>query len=111
MDLHETFTEWIKTQPKEVQEEFEDMEDIQNRINNREMPVSQIYYGDKPISRDAMEAIRYTLEKLTDRQREVYQLYHVEKMTQEEVAERLGISQQMICQHMDAIRKKIEKII
>jgi RNA polymerase sigma factor (sigma-70 family) len=75
------------------------------------MPVSQIYYGNKPISKNSLEAIKYTLESLTDKQREVYRLYHEEKKTQKEVAEILGISQPMVNQHIDAIKKKIEKII
>jgi RNA polymerase sigma factor (sigma-70 family) len=107
MELHE----WLLTQPKEVQEEFEQMEASQKTINNKELNVSQIYFGEKPISKDTLELIRYQLENLTDKQKEVYNLYHLEGKTQEETAEILGITKQAVSCHVKGIKKKIKKLL
>ncbi len=107
MELHE----WLKTQPKEVQEEFEKQSKHQRYMDAKEMPVSQIYYGKKPISRDTLELIRYQLENLTEKQREIYELFHIQKKTQEEIAKELGISQQAVSEFISSIKKKIKKIL
>jgi RNA polymerase sigma factor (sigma-70 family) len=109
--ITDQFEEWLCTQPKEVQDEFNGMERLQDKIDNKELCVSQIYYGEKPICKDAMERIRYELDSLTDRQRDVYQLCHVDGLTQEEAGDRLGICQRSVSNHIEAIRKKIKKIL
>lgn len=44
---------------------------------------------------------------LSEKQREVYQLYYVDSFTQEEIAETLGISQQAVNYRLESVRKKI----
>ena len=44
---------------------------------------------------------------LSDKQREVYQLYYVDNFTQEEIAETLGITQQAVNDRLESARKKI----
>jgi len=107
MELHE----WLLTQPKEVQEEFGKKAKHQRYMDAKEMPVSQIYYGKKPISRDTLELIRYQLENLTEKQREIYELFHIQKKTQEEIAKELGLVQSTISECLTSIKKKIKKIL
>jgi RNA polymerase sigma factor (sigma-70 family) len=106
-----TEKEWLLTQSKEVQEEFENMEKSQRKADYKELPVSQIYYGEKPISKNAMEAIKYTLDTLTERQKEVYKLCHIDGLTQAEAGKRLDLSQQVVAKHIKCIRKKITGIL
>ena len=44
---------------------------------------------------------------LSDKQREVYEMYYVDSFTQEEIAETLGISQQAVNYRLESVRKKI----
>lgn len=59
------------------------------------------------------EALPQALEELTERQREVILLYYWEEMTQEEIAYRLGVTQQAIDKHLSRainnLQKNIEK--
>ncbi len=59
------------------------------------------------------EALPHALEELTERQREVVMLYYWEQMTQEEIAYRLGVTQQAIDKHLSRainnLQKNIEK--
>ena len=49
--------------------------------------------------------------KLTERQKEVVELYFFLQYTQEEVSEVLGISQQAVLDHIKKIKNKIQKVI
>lgn len=49
--------------------------------------------------------------KLTKKQSEVVGLYYYEQYTQGEVAEKLGISQQAVLDHLNKAKKRIEKVI
>lgn len=48
--------------------------------------------------REEHERLRQAMDKLTDRQREIVNLYYFQKMTQEEIAKRLGTSRPNITQ-------------
>ena len=103
--------EWLKTQPKEVQEEFDRMESKQKEITNREMPVSQIYYGNKPIASTNIEKLKYFPNSLTPIQANVFKMYFEQGMTQEEIGSRLGTSRVNITLHIKAIKHKAENLI
>lgn len=47
-------------------------------------------------------------EMLTDKQREVYDLYYVEQLTQNEIAQHLGISQKAVDYRLDGVEKKLK---
>ena len=49
------------------------------------------------------------LERLTDKQKEVYVLYYDEGYTQAEIAEVMGVSQKAVGQHIMLANKKIRK--
>lgn len=49
--------------------------------------------------------------KLTERQKEVVELYFFLQYTQEEVSDVLGISQQAVLDHIKKIKNKIQKVI
>lgn len=49
--------------------------------------------------------------KLTDKQLQVVDLYYYNQMTQEEVSNKLGISQQAVLDHLNKIKDKINKVI
>ena len=53
--------------------------------------------------------LRKSMKKLTDRQRQILNLYYVEELTQEEIADRLGIRQQSVLDVLKAGRKKMQK--
>ena len=103
--------EWLKTQPKEVQEEFDRMESKQKEITNREMPVSQIYYGNKPIASTNIDKLKYLPNSLTPIQAKVFEMYFDQGMTQEEIGSRLNTTKMNISLHVKAIKKKAENII
>ena len=58
---------------------------------------------------ERLKRLRKSMEKLTDRQREVVILYYVNKMTQMQIAEKLGIRQQSVLDFLGAARKKMQK--
>ncbi len=49
--------------------------------------------------------------KLTKKQAEVVRLYYYKQMTQEEVSNVLGISQQAVLDHLNKIKDKLTKVI
>jgi len=53
--------------------------------------------------------LRNSMEKLTERQREVLVLYYVKEMTQEEIAEKLDVRQQSVLDVLKAGRRKMQK--
>ena len=53
------------------------------------------------------EMLREQLGKLTDRQREVFLLYHQCGYTQQEIAEMLGITQKAVDFRLDAAERKV----
>lgn len=59
---------------------------------------------DEVIYKEEMEE---RIAELTEKQREVYQMYYVEGYTQGEIAEKLGISHQTVSEHLESIRRKI----
>ena len=107
MKLHE----WLETQPKEIQEEFADMERKQKIIDSREIPVSQIFFGSEPINTDGITDLMNDTSCLTEQQKRVMDLYFVGGNTQEECGDIMGVSQQAITEHIRLIRKKVEKIV
>jgi RNA polymerase sigma factor (sigma-70 family) len=53
--------------------------------------------------------IRQALKRLTTKQVQVWELWNYEKLTQDEIAEKLKISQPVVAKHIKAIEKKIVK--
>lgn len=60
-----------------------------------------------PTAEQAMlrQAIRY----LTPKQRRVWELYNYDKLTQDEIGARLGITHQAVGKHLKAIEKRVAK--
>jgi len=53
--------------------------------------------------------VRKAMEKLTDRQREIVTLHYIKEMTQNEIADMLGVSQQSVHDVLKSARKKMQK--
>jgi RNA polymerase sigma factor (sigma-70 family) len=53
--------------------------------------------------------IRMALESLTDKQRQIWDMHNYEKLTQDEIARKLGIKQQSVEQQLGSIEKKVTK--
>ena len=53
--------------------------------------------------------MKAALEKLTEKQRTIMMLDRVEGLTQEQIAERMGISRRTLREHLEAIEKKLNK--
>lgn len=49
--------------------------------------------------------------KLTDKQAQVVELYFFNQYTQEEVSQKLGISQQAVLDHINKVKLKIRKVL
>lgn len=49
--------------------------------------------------------------KLTEKQKEVVELYYFGQMTQEEVAEQLGITQQAVLDHINKIKERLNNVL
>lgn len=49
--------------------------------------------------------------KLTKKQKEVVELYYFGQMTQEEVAEQLGITQQAVLDHINKIKERLNTVL
>lgn len=49
--------------------------------------------------------------KLTEKQQQVLQLYYIEQYTQDETADKLGITQQAVLDHLGKIKRKITKVL
>ena len=56
-----------------------------------------------------VQHMKQALEKLTDKQRAIMMMDRVEKLTQEQIAARMGISRRTLREHLEAIEKKLEK--
>ena len=65
--------------------------------------------GEKSQYRRMVEAVPEALDKLTNRQREVFLLYYVDRMTQKQIAEKIGIKQQSVQEALKAAEKKFKK--
>ena len=55
------------------------------------------------------EHMKTAISKLTEKQRTIMVLDRVEKLTQEQIAERMGISRRTLREHLEAIEKKLDK--
>ena len=53
--------------------------------------------------------MKSALEKLTEKQYSILLMYRVEKLTQEQIADRMGISRRTLREHLEAIEKKLKK--
>lgn len=72
----------------------------------------RFYKNDMAIS-DILLDVELLLEQavLTNKQRYILEKYWVEGFTQEQVANMLNITQQMVEKHTKAIKKKFEKVL
>ena len=59
--------------------------------------------------REERERLRKAMDKLTDRQREIVNLYYFQKQTQEEIAAHLHLGRTTVQAHLDGAMKKIKK--
>ena len=66
--------------------------------------------GDFTLNLESKEAVDRLLDVLTDRQRKTVELYFMEGLTQQEIAERLGIGQRSVSYALEAAVKKIKKV-
>ena len=56
-----------------------------------------------------VKQMKYALGKLTEKQRTIMMMDRVEKLTQEQIAARMGISRRTLREHLEAIEKKLNK--
>lgn len=76
------------------------------------LKVQRFYKNDMAIS-DILLDVELLLEQaaLTNKQKYILEKYWVAGYTQEQVADMLNISQQMVEKHTKAIKKKFEKVL
>ncbi len=55
--------------------------------------------------------VREAAKWLTSKQKKVWELYNYDRFTQDEIAKKLGITQQGVAKHIKAIEKRIAKWI
>lgn len=53
--------------------------------------------------------VRQAVKYLTAKQRAVWEYYNYDKLTQDEIAEKLGVTQQAVTKHIQACEKRIAK--
>lgn len=53
--------------------------------------------------------VREAVKHLTPRQKRVWELYNYDKLTQDEIGAKLGISHQGVAKHIKAIEKRVTK--
>ena len=98
---------------EEYQEEISiDAPESENNIALSVRPEHEIREEEEAMAewrKARIERLRHSMEKLTDRQREILTLYYVEEMTQEEIAAKLGVRQQSVLDVLNAGRKKMQK--
>lgn len=63
-----------------------------------------------PPSLDAWETVQALLSRLDERSRQVAVLYHLDEMTQEEIADELGISRQTVYNRLKAIHEHAQRM-
>ena len=66
---------------------------------------------DKLLNLEDKAALKFALDKLTDKQYQVFMLYVVEKLSFEEIGAKLGTSWQGAQFHFNAAQKKLKKIL
>ena len=66
---------------------------------------------DKLLNMEDKAELEKALDKLTDKQRQVFVLYVVEGFTFEEIGRKMGISWQAIQFHFNAAQKKLKKLL
>lgn len=66
---------------------------------------------DKLLNMEDKAELKKALDKLTDKQRQVFVLYVVEGFTFEEIGRKMGISWQAIQFHFNAAQKKLKKLL
>ena len=98
---------------EEYQQEISiDAPESENNIALSVLPEHEILEKDEAAAewrKRRLARLRKSMEKLTDRQREVVMLYYVDGMTQEEIAARLSVRQQSVLDVLNAGRKKMQK--
>lgn len=80
--------------------------------NKHKISESRFYKADLTAS-DMLMDLELIIERsnLTDKQRYILNHYWIAGYTQDEVAQKLGITQQMVEKHSRAIKKKIRKVL
>ena len=81
------------------------MEHGQDYISEEDSPM------DKLLNREDKAELEKALDKLTDKQRQVFVLYVVEGFTFEEIGVKMGTSWQAIQFHFNAAQKKLKKFL
>ena len=61
--------------------------------------------------RETLKKLKKAMKKLTDAQREAINLYFYKKMTQDEIAETLGIKRTSVQDRLDGALKKLRKLM
>lgn len=79
-------------------------------MTNREKIQEGIFYSGALNHMDLLIDIDLLFEvsKLTEKQKKVVDLYYFKQLTQREVSEVLGISQQAVLDHITKVKKKLE---
>ena len=89
-----------------------DAEESQNNPALSVRPEHEIREEDEQIAMLRLarkRKLKEALKKLTEKQREIMIMDRVEKLTQEQIAARMGISRRTLREHLGAIEKKLKK--
>lgn len=98
---------------EEYQEEISiDASESENNIALSVRPKHEIREEEEAMAEwhDAkVKRMKEAVEKLTEKQRTIMLMDRVEKLTQEQIAKRMGISRRTLREHLEAIDKKLNK--
>ena len=89
-----------------------DAEESQNNPALSVRPEHEIRGGEEEMEMLRLakkQKLQNALKKLTDKQRKIMMMDRVEKLTQEQIAERMGISRRTLREHLEAIEKKLNR--
>lgn len=71
------------------------------------------YYRTSMEAIDTVADVELMLKQagLTDKQKQVVQLYYFEQRTQDEVSKIMGVSQQAVLDHLQRVKGKLKKVL
>jgi len=81
---------------------------MKEKIEQEQIPVFDMGEGSKHPTVEQM-FLRQAIKYLTPKQRAIWEYYNYDRLTQDDIAEKLHISQQAVAKHIKAIEKRIAK--
>lgn len=95
----------------DLDEEYEEQNTERDRLGRKiSRKLGGTYFGNPEEIVIRREEMHERLNRMTDKQRRVFLMYHVDGYTQQEIADELGISQPAVIKLLDKANAKIERI-